>query len=196
MQKEKAGPKAAEEAKEKESVTILKEEYEKLLTQVKEFEAMQDKMLRTAADYDNARKRLAKEREEFVKFSQERLLRELLPSLDNFERALSHGEGNDSASSEAAKSVVAGVRLTWKQLLDVLEAHGLCRFSAEGEPFDPHRHEVVEEAAGPGPEGVVVKEILPGYLLYDRLLRPAKVCVRVSPEKAGKKEAEKEEELT
>lgn len=193
---EKPTAKETEEAKEKESVTISKEEYEKLLAQVKAFEAMQDKMLRTAADYDNARKRLAKEREEFVKFSQEILLRELLPSLDNFERALSHGEGTDPASSGAAKSVVAGVRLTWKQLLGILEAHGLRRFSAEGEPFDPHRHEVVEEVAEPGPEGVVAKEILSGYLLYDRLLRPAKVCVRVAPGKAEKKEAEKEEELT
>lgn len=180
----------------KETVTISKEEYEKLLVQVKEFEAMREKMLRTAADYDNARKRLAKEREEFFKFSQEILLRELLPILDNFERALSHGEGSDPESSGTAKSVVAGVRLTWKQLLDVLEAHGLRRFSTEGEPFDPHRHEVVEEVAEAGSEGVVRKEILPGYFLHDRLLRPAKVSVRVAPQKGAKKESEKEEELT
>ena len=171
------------------SVEVSKEEYEKLVEQAKELEAMRDKLLRTAADYDNARKRLAKEREEFVRFSQERILRELLPVLDNFERALAHSESLDP-------TIVAGVQLIHKQLLDVLTAQGLKRFSSEGRPFDPHFHEAVDEVQEEGPEGVVVKEILPGYLLNERMLRPAKVRIRVKPKAGAGKPEEKEEELT
>ena len=171
-------------------VTLSKEEHQKLLEQAKELEEVRDKLLRTAADYDNARKRLAKEREEFIRFSQERLLRDLLPILDNFERALAHAE-------EIDRPVADGIRLIWKQLLDLLTAHGLKRLSSEGDPFDPHLHEAVDQVEEEGPEGVIVKEIVPGYLLQDRILRPAKVRIRVRPnEKAKEKTAEKEEEIT
>jgi len=174
-----------------ETIQIPKEEHQKLLDQAQEFEAMRDKLLRTAADYDNARKRLAKEREEFIRFSQERLLRDLVPILDNFERALSHAETVD-------QSVAAGIRLIWKQLLDLLQSHGLKRFSSEGQAFDPHFHEAVDHVEEEGPEGVVVKEIGAGYQLHDRVLRPAKVRIRAKKgakeKRAGEKE--KEEELT
>lgn len=163
-----------------EKVALSKEEHQKLLEQAKELEAIRDKLLRSAADYDNARKRLAKEREEFIRFSQEKLLRDLLPILDNFERALAH-------AAEADPPVASGIQLIWKQLLDLLTVHGLKRFSSEGQLFDPHLHEAVDQAEEEGPEGVVVKEIVPGYLLQDRVLRPAKVRIRVAP---------KQEELT
>jgi molecular chaperone GrpE len=181
-----------------EKVSLSKEEYERLLKQAKELEEVREKLLRSAADYDNAKKRLAKEREEFIKFSQERLLRDLLPMLDNFERALQHAEGAERSSSPPP--VIAGVQLIWKQLLDLLAAHGLRRFSSEGEPFDPHFHEAVEEVEEEGPEGIVTKEIVGGYLLHDRVLRPAKVRIRVTPAGDGKgrgrKTEEKEEEIT
>ena len=184
---EKPAPEEKKEANPQ--IFLSKEEYEKLLEQSKELETVRDKFLRTAADYDNARKRLAKEREEFVRFSQERLLRELLPVLDNFERALAHSESLD-------KTLVAGIQLIWKQLLDVLTAQGLKRFSSEGQPFDPHLHEAIDEVKEEGPEGMVVKEILPGYLLQERVLRPAKVRIRVKPKSGAGKPEEKEEELT
>ncbi len=157
----------------------------------KEIDELREKLLRSAADYDNARKRLAKEREEFIRFSQERLLRDLIPILDNFERAVAHAETAD-------KNVAAGIRLIWKQLTDALNAHGLKRFSSVGKHFDPHFHEAVDEVEENGPEGIVVEEIVPGYELHDRVLRPAKVRVRI---KKGTKqnaagEKEKEEELT
>ena len=173
-----------------EKVTLPKEEHEKLLEQAKELEALRDKLLRTAADYDNARKRLTKEREEFIRFSQERFLRDLLPILDNFERALAHAE-------EVHEPVAAGVRLIAKQLGDLLQAQGLKRLSSEGSLFDPHLHEAVDRVEEEGPEGVILKEIVPGYLLHDRVLRPAKVRIRVQPnEKAKEKAEEKEEEIT
>jgi len=171
---------------EKDSVTLSKEEHEKLLNQAKELETIREQLLRSAADYDNARKRLAKEREEFIRFGQEKLLRDLLPILDNFERAFSHWEGADTAD----KSMAAGIQLIWKQLLDVLSRHGLKRFSSEGQVFDPHLHEAVDQVEEEGPEGVVVKEIVSGYYLNDRVFRPAKVRIRV------KNKQEKEEELT
>lgn len=175
---------------EKNSITLSKEEYEKLLEQAKELEEIRDKLLRSAADYDNARKRLAKEREEFVRFSQERLLRDLLPVLDNFERSFGH-------FTSADKSVIAGVQLIWKQLLDVLSMHGLKRFSSEDQPFDPHLHEAVDQVVEEGPEGIIVQELVSGYFLHDRVLRPAKVRIRVNKKSAqGSSSEEKEEELT
>lgn len=177
-----------EKVHENDSITLSKEEHQKLLDQANELEAMRDRLLRTAADYDNAKKRLAKEREEFVRFSQERLLKDLLPVLDNFERALAHSESVD-------KNVALGVQMIWKQLLDVLSAQGLKRQASLGLPFDPHLHDAIEEVEGEGPEGIVVNEILPGYVLHDRVLRPAKVQIRVRP--GGKSSPEeKDEELT
>lgn len=178
---------AEPEKKDKDQISLSKAEYDKLLGEVKELEVMREKLLRSAADYDNARKRLVKEREEFFRFSQEKLLRDLLPVLDNFERALAHSESSDPA-------VVAGIRMIWKQLLEPLSAHGLKRLRAEGQPFDPHFHEAMEQVEEAGPEGIVVQEIVPGYLLHDRVFRPAKVKVRVSPEK--REASEKEEEIT
>lgn len=170
-------------------VTLPKEEHEKLLEQARELEAIRDKLLRSAADYDNARKRLAKEREEFIRFSQERLLRDLLPILDNFERALTHAE-------EVHEPVAVGIRLISKQLADLLTAQGLKRLSSEGNLFDPNLHEAVDRVEEEGPEGVILKEIVPGYLLHDRILRPAKVRIRVRPDEKKKKGEEKEEEIT
>lgn len=173
-----------------EKVTLTKEEHQKLLEQAKELDSIRDRLLRSAADYDNARKRLSKEREEFIRFSQEKLLRDLLPILDNFERALAH-------AAEADPPVASGIQLIWKQLLDLLTIHGLKRLSCEGRPLDPHFHEAVDQVEEEGPEGVIVKEIVPGYLLHDRLLRPAKVRIRVRPNaKAKEKAEEKEEEIT
>ena len=177
---------SAEEKEEK--VALPKSEHEKLLEQAKELEATREKLLRNAADYDNAKKRLVKEREEFVRYSQEKILRDLLPVLDNFERALAHSESLDP-------KLVAGVRLIGKQLLDTLTQQGLKRLESEGQPFDPHVHEAVDEVEEEGPEGIVVQEILPGYILHERVLRPAKVRIRVKP-RGNRKFEEKEEELT
>jgi molecular chaperone GrpE len=179
---------AAEEDK-AEKVVLSKEEHAKLLEQVKELEAMRDKFLRSAADYDNARKRLQKEREEFIRFAQERLLRDLLPLLDNFERALAHSETLD-------QGLAAGIQLISKQLGELLSAHGVKRLNSEGQAFDPHLHEAVDQVEEEGPEGVVVKEITPGYLLHDRVLRPAKVRIRVAPRGKAEGTEEKEEEIT
>jgi molecular chaperone GrpE len=152
--------------------------YEELLQRVNELEGMKDRLMRGAADFENAKKRLQKDKEEFIKFSQESLIRDLLPVLDNFERALVHaGEAKD----EKAKALTAGIQLVQKQLNEILKSQGLKRLQTKGQIFDPHQHEAVSHVPEAGREDEITDEIEPGYLLHDRLLRPAKVRVRVKP---------------
>ncbi len=144
----------------------------------REAEAHYDRYLRAAAELDNARKRAQREREEYIRFANESLLREILPVLDNFDRAL----GVARLSSEA-QGFVAGVELIQRELLKVLEKFGVTPFSALGQPFDPERHEAVQRVVRPeAPDMTVVEETLRGYLLNGRVLRPAMVVVAVPPE--------------
>ena len=172
-------------------LTVSKEEHENLLARFKELEDMRERLLRGAADFENAKKRLAKERDEFVKFSQENLLRELLPVLDNFERALAHA---GAPKEPALKGIVAGIHMVFKQINEILKNQGLRRLKTLGETFDPHQHEAVGYSHEPGKEGEIVEEIEPGYFLHDRLIRAAKVRVR-SPH-APKAPEEKQDEIT
>ena len=173
------------------SVTLSKKEHEGLLKQLAELEALKDRYMRSAADFDNAKKRLAREREEFIRYSQEELIREMLLVVDNLERALAHaGEVKD----EAAKRIITGVELVLKHLQEVLKSRGLKRLQTVGQQFDPHLHEAVAYVEEKGKEDQVIDEVSPGYMLHDRLLRAPKVRVRVAP--GSKDTQEKEEELT
>jgi len=141
----------------------------------REVEATHDRYLRALAELDNTRKRAQREREEYIRFANESLLRELLPVLDNFDRAI-----QAARASGEAEAVVAGVELIQRELLRVLEKFGVTPFSSVGQPFDPERHEAVARVpAGDGPAMVVVAETLRGYLLNGRVLRPAMVTVAV-----------------
>ena len=172
-----------DEASSEEDVTLPREEYEKFLARLQELEGMKDQLLRGAADFENAKKRLIKERDEFVKFSQESLIRSLLPVLDNFERALAHG---GAASEGHLQKVITGIELVFKQMTEALKNQGLKRFQSLGEKFDPHRHEAIGYVENDEKADIVVEEIEAGYFLHDRLLRAAKVKVGV----------EKQEEIT
>lgn len=146
---------------------------EALDAKTRDAEANLDRYLRTAAELDNARKRAAREREEYVRTANEGLIRDLLPVLDNFERAL-----QAARSEPAAAPVVAGIELIQRELLRVLEKFGVTSFSSVGAPFDPERHEAVATVpAGDRPEMTVVDEIARGYLLHGRVLRAAMVTV-------------------
>jgi molecular chaperone GrpE len=173
-----------------ETVELARAEYEELLRKTSELIVLQDRLLRSAADFDNAKKRLVKEREEMVKFALEDAIRDLLPTLDHFELALAHLDVRD----EKLKSIRDGFLLIQKQFMAVLTGRGVKRLDALGKAFDPHRHEavgfVVSES---GPEGVIAEEILSGYELNGKLLRPAKVKVS---SKQAPLDSEKEEELT
>ncbi len=180
-------------------VEISKQEYEDLKKRVEELEGLRHKFLLAAADYENAKKRNAKDKEDFIKFSQERILKDLLPVLDNFERAVGHATtANANASAyedlrQNLKTVMAGVERVQKQLADILKNHGLKRVETAGQMFNPHFHEVVAHVPEEGKEDQIVDELEPGYTLHDRLLRAAKVRVRVSPQAASE---EKEGEIT
>ena len=144
----------------------------------REAEEHRDRYLRAAAEFDNARKRAAREREEYTRYANESLLREILPVLDNFERALQSARNEPTAAA-----VTAGVELIERELLRVLEKFGVTAFSSVGQPFDPERHEAIARVPAQGhPEGTVVDETARGYLLHGRVLRPAMVTVASSPD--------------
>ncbi|MBI3307521.1 MAG: nucleotide exchange factor GrpE [Candidatus Omnitrophica bacterium] len=181
-------------------VRIPREEYEKEQAKLKELEALKDQLLRSAADFENAKKRLARERDEFIRYSQENLIKSLLPILDNFERAMAHAAPGGADIPPSLKGVLTGIEMVRKQLLEILKGQGLERIDALKHPFDPHRHEAVAYSHEPGKPDEVVEEIEPGYLLHGRLLRAAKVKIRVPAEHSSKKTPaasdEKEEEIT
>ncbi len=182
--------KEKQEAEASEQVTLSRLEHEDLLKRLSELEQLKERLLMSAADFENAKKRLARERDEFVKFSQESLIRDMLPVLDNFERALSHaGEANE----KSLQGIVSGVQMVQKQLLEILKNQGLKKVQTVGEKFDPHRHEAVSFAHEDGLEDVIVAEIESGYTLHDRLLRAAKVRVRVAKPVSSD---EKQDEIT
>ena len=138
-----------------------------------------DLYLRAVADLDNYRKRAQREREDLAKYANENILRELVPVLDNLERAVEHARGEDPCSS----SLMQGVEMTLSQFGRALEKFGVRPFSSLGEPFDPSRHEAMGqlESAEHAPN-CVAQELQKGYMLNDRLLRPALVMVSKAPQ--------------
>ena len=138
----------------------------------------QDRLLRALAETENVRRRDQRERDDYIKYANETLLRDLIPVLDNFERALAAAR----ASGEST-TVVSGVELIQRELLRVLEKAGLTRYSALGERFDPTRHEAIARVvSAERPPDTVVHETAAGYLLNGRVLRPAMVAVAAAPD--------------
>jgi molecular chaperone GrpE len=137
-----------------------------------ERDALQDRLLRTAAEFDNYRKRIDRERRELAEFAAADVLTELLPIVDNFDRALQAPAGPES---EAFRK---GIELIHKQMLDLLRKRGVRPIDALGADFDPNFHQaVVQEVSPDHREGEVMEELQRGYMLGDRLLRPAMVKV-------------------
>jgi len=135
-------------------------------------EDFRDRYLRTLADFENFRKRSEREKEDFRRYALVGVIRDLLPVIDNFDRALEHAEEGDEFHK--------GVDLIYKQLFDVLQRHGLKTISESGVRFDPNIHEAVVREEDPSvPSHTVVAILQKGYFLHDRLLRPAMVKVAV-----------------
>lgn len=142
-----------------------------------ELSRVKTRMAYLAAEFDNYRKRTAREKEAIVSFGNERLLLAILPFLDNLERAISQ-----TGADGAAEAILSGVRMTYDQILAELRKFGLERIEAVGKPFDPNLHEAVGVVPWEGsPDGTVLAESRRGYLLNGRLLRPAHVTVSRSP---------------
>ena len=169
-----------EDRKEKErEIDELKKKLEEKEKEIKEHH---ERLLRLAADFENYKKRAAKEKEEWTKFANEDLIRAILPFIDNLERAVNHAQKVSDTGV-----LIEGVRLTLQQLLQALNKFGLSTFESVGKPFDPTVHEamLVVETDQHEPNQVV-EEFQKGYLLKDRLLRPATVSVSKVPEKEAR----------
>lgn len=150
-------------ARPEEDVVALKEQ----------IESCQDKLLRMAAEQDNFKKRMIRERETALKYAEEGILRDLLPTIDNLERALGQEQKNKDV-----QTLFEGVELTLKGLLGTLSKFGLIPIESVGQPFDPNFHEaLVMEASASVPAQCIIKEFEKGYQYKDRLLRAAKVVV-------------------
>ena len=157
----------------------IEELKKKLEEKEKEAKENYDRLLRTAADFENYKKRAAREKEDWTKFANEDLVRAILPFIDNLERAVNHAQKIADTGV-----LVEGVRLTLQQLLQSLNKFGLSSFDSVGKPFDPAMHVamLVVETDKHEPNQVV-EEFQKGYLLNDRLLRPATVSVSKTTEK-------------
>ncbi|MBO2943282.1 nucleotide exchange factor GrpE [Paenibacillus sp. F411] len=161
-QVEQAG---AEEAKDP-----RQQEIEQLKAELSE---QQQRVLRTQADFDNFRRRTQKEKEELAKYASSKLITELLPVIDNFERAMAA-----STVDPESDSLVKGVNMIFRQLEGILNAEGLQPMNSVGQPFNPEFHQAIMQVESEEhEEGVVVEEIQKGYMLKDKVLRPAMVKV-------------------
>lgn len=173
-------PKSHKNKKKKDDKDYEVEELKKRLEE-KEKEAREnlDRLLRTAADLENYKKRAAREKEDWIKFSNEDLIKSILPFIDNLERAGDHADKVTDAGV-----LIEGIKLTLQQILQTLNRFGITPFESVGKPFDPARHEamLVVETDQHEPDQVV-EEFQRGYLLNERLLRPATVSVSKSPAK-------------
>ena len=153
----------------------------KIETAQQEAKESYDRLLRVSAEFDNYKKRSAREMQEFRKYANESLLKDLLPVLDNLELAIK--AARDETNEQA--SLVDGVDLTLKEILRVLDKHGVQPVEALHKPFDPVFHQaVVGEESDTHPENTIIQELQKGYTLHDRLLRPSMVVV-AKPKSGG-----------
>lgn len=179
--KEKSHPdnqKAKEPAEERKEPTPLEKLQQQLDAKTREAAENRDKWLRLRAEFENFKKRMQKEKADLMKFSNENLLKSILPILDNLERAIDHGK-----EAKENTSLLEGVKITLKQFLNTLERFGVKPLSAMGEVFDPEKHEAVSQQESDQEPSRVISEVEKGYVFHDRLLRPARVIV--SKEKAA-----------
>jgi molecular chaperone GrpE len=186
-----------EEEKEETHIDLLKERLAKSEEQIKELE---DRLLRLAAEFDNYKKRMAKEFGYLIKNANENLILQLLDTLDNFERALNSAPAKGGISNKTSndyENFHKGVELIYNYLKEVLTKEGLKEIESVGKPFDPNFHEALTQAeSNKYDEGVVMEEISKGYMLNDRLLRASKVVVskgkpkREEKNKSGEQRAE------
>ena len=144
-----------------------------------EAEAQKDRALRALAEVENVRKRLERERDDARTYSVTRFARDILTVADNLNRAIAAFPDDVRAKADdSAKAVLEGVEATARELAAALARHGIKPIEAEGQRFDPNLHQAIAEVpSGEAPPGTVVNVVQPGYLIGDRLLRPAMVTV-------------------
>ena len=159
--------------------SLSPQELDQLKAQADKAKEYHDLLLRTAAEFDNYKKRVIREKQESAKLANESILQKLIPVLDNFEMALA-ATGN--AQNVSVQSVQTGVNMILQQLKGVLKDAGLEEIDANGQKFDPKVHEALsQQESADVQEGQVLQQLRRGYKLRDRLLRPAGVIVAKSP---------------
>lgn len=153
---------------------------EKLKSKEQEAQENYDRLLRVSAEFENYKKRASREMEEFRKFSNQSLIKEMLSVVDNLELAMNSTNGHKTID----KGLLDGLEMTHKKILKVFEKFNVKPISAKGQPFDPTFHEaVMQEETDEYPGNTVINELQKGYLIHDRLLRPSMVVVAKSKEK-------------
>jgi molecular chaperone GrpE len=163
--------------------TLNAEQLDELKQRAAKADEHWDRLLRTTADFDNYKKRAAREKQDAIKFANENLLQKLIPVLDTFDMALA---ATQNGQSDAVQSLQTGVNMIYQQLRNALLDTGLEEVDATGKTFDPNLHEAVsQQETTDMPEGQVVQQLRKGYKLRERLLRPATVIVARHPAPPG-----------
>lgn len=163
-----------------EAVTVTPEQLDELKQQAIKAGEHWDRLLRTMADFDNFKKRAAREKQDAVKYANAALLEKLMPVLDNFDNALAAVQ--TAGPAENVQSLRTGVSMIFEQLKGVLQEAGLEEVDARGKAFDPNVHEAISQVeTAEVPEGQVAQQLRKGYRLRERLLRPASVIVAKQP---------------
>jgi len=166
-------PEHEEHRKKKRKEDAIEELKANLEGKEKEIDELKERLLYQQADFENFKKLKAKEKQEVLRFGNETLIKELLPVIDNLERAIEH-----AGKTDEAKAIVEGVALTLNGFLKVLEKFDVSRVEAKGMKFDPNLHEAVyQEVSDQVEPGTVIGEFQKGYLMDGRLLRPSMVSV-------------------
>jgi molecular chaperone GrpE len=168
-----------------EPVDPLKEMEEQVESLKKEAAENHDRLLRLAAEFENYKKRATREMNDFRKFANESFAKAMLPVVDSMDLAIE----SSSNDKHVSNSMVEGVNMTLKEILKVFEQFGVRRFESVGNTFDPNLHQaVMQEETDAFPENTVSKELQKGFMIHDRLLRPAMVVVSKKSENQKKKD--------
>lgn len=143
-----------------------------------EIAELKDRLLRTAAESENLRKRMEREKEDALKYGAAKFSKDILTVADNLRRAIENVPKAEAEASEPVRNLVVGLEATERELLTVFERHGITRIDPKGQRFDPNQHQAMFEVQDPSqPSGVVVQVIAAGYMQHGRLLRAAMVGV-------------------
>ncbi|MEE8535167.1 MAG: nucleotide exchange factor GrpE [Kiloniellales bacterium] len=175
---EVGGEEAGEEADEEAETAEVEVEAGEEADLEAEMAQLKDQLLRALAETENLRRRGQREREETARYAAAPLIRDLLSVADNLRRALDSLPPDAALGDESLKPLLDGVEMTERELQSIFERHDIVKLDPVGERLDPHRHEAMFEVPDPGqPAGTIVQVIQVGYMLHDRLLRPARVGV-------------------
>lgn len=170
----------SEETEKDSTITISKSEYEQLL----KCKEAQDKLLYVYAEFDNFKKRTARDLQQHVAYANEGLIKDVLPIIDNLCRAKDHACDDGEKTEERFSKFLEGIDLILKQLMAVLNKFGVEELNSVGEKFDPNFHEAMEQVESDKHEnGEIVNEYQKGYKLKDRVIRPSKVTVATNKKK-------------